>query len=312
LQRILRVEANMTAAVRRSLPGRSAAFERAFVPIRRILCPVDFSEFSRAAVERAVALAAPFQAEITALFVLPLALPEDAERYGGPVAPEAAVQSAVAEDLEEFLRPARDAGLVLRLCIRSGDPVAHILEEARRRESDLIVMGTHGRSGFERWVLGSVTDSVLRGSPCPVLAVPLRAALEPVTGRIVCAVRLSAQDDGVLDYALALGRSMGSMVAVVHVWDWVGGARVRAACETELRRRLHAAVVRGAAPQCQAEEIVVAGSPHREILRVAATGGAGLVVLGGDGLGPGAVTRRMLREAAVPVLVVAPQPREEP
>jgi nucleotide-binding universal stress UspA family protein len=170
---------------------------RAFLPIRRILCPVDFSEFSRAAVDRAVALARPFQAEITALFVLPFVSPEDAARSAGPVAPEPGVQSAVAEDLEEFLRSARDAGLSVRLCIRSGDCVGHILEEARQRESDLIVMGTHGRSGFERWVLGSATDSVLRKAPCPVLAVPrIASPTRPpasLSGRIVCAVALSVR-----------------------------------------------------------------------------------------------------------------------
>jgi len=123
---------------------------RAFLPIRRILCPVDFSDFSRAAVDRAVALATPFQAEITALFALPFVLPEDAARCSGPVAPEPGVQSAVAEDLEEFLRPVRDAGLGLRICVRSGDCVGHILDEARERASDLIVMGTHGRSGLDR------------------------------------------------------------------------------------------------------------------------------------------------------------------
>lgn len=301
----------MGAAAIRAVAGRTAALERPFVPIRRVLCPVDFSGFSRAAVERAVALAAPFDAEITALFVLPLTLPDDAGRNAGPVAPEACVQSAVAEDLEEFLRPARDAGLGLRLCVRSGDPVRHILDEARRRESDLIVIGTHGRSAFGRFVLGSVTDSVLRRAPCPVLVVP-RTPPGPLPGRIVCAVRLSARDARTVDYALALGRATGSAVSLVHVWDaGVGGPRVRAACEAELRHRLHALAARGGALACTVEEVVVAGSPHREILRVAEAARAGLLVLGGHGCGPGATTRRVLREAHVPVLIVSPPPREE-
>ena len=289
--------------------------KRAFLPIRRVLCPVDFSEFSRAAVDRAVALAKPFRAEITALFVLPFVFPEDAAACSGPVAPEPGVQSAVAEDLEEFLRPARDAGLKLRLRVRSGDCVGHILDEARALESDLIVMGTHGRSGFERWVLGSVTDSVLRKAPCPVLAVP-RMASPPgppasPSGRIVCAVLLSAHAARTVSYALSLGRSTGSVVTLVHVWDGVGGPRVRATCEAELRRRLHAAAVAEGPTDCAVEEVVASGRAHREILRLAEARRADLIVLGSDGQGLGSTARRVLREAETPVLIVRSTPREE-
>src|SRR5687767_15772304 len=130
----------MSATISRRPDPALPRARRTFLPIRRILCPIDFSDFSLAAVARAVALAKPFDAEITVLFVLPFVRPEDAAASHGPVAPEAAVQSAIAEDLEEFLRPVRDAGFPLRLCVRSGDCVGHILAEARDRECDLIVM----------------------------------------------------------------------------------------------------------------------------------------------------------------------------
>jgi nucleotide-binding universal stress UspA family protein len=294
----------MSIAVSRPGPGLSPCDTRTFLPIRRILCPVDFSDFSRAAVARAVALAKPFEAEITALFVLPFVFPEDAATCSSPVAPEAGVQSAIAEDLEEFLRPARDAGLGLRLCVRSGDCVAHILDEARDRESDLIVMGTHGRSGFERWMLGSVTDSVLRKAPCPVLAVPRRAAPGPAPAPIVCGVQLSIQAARTVSYALSLARSTGSRVTLVHVWDGVGGRRMLAACEAELRRRLHAVAVADGPPPSAVEEVVVPGRAHREILRLAEAQQAGLIVLGRDDQGPGSTVRRVLREAPCPVLAV--------
>jgi nucleotide-binding universal stress UspA family protein len=282
------------------------AAPRAFVPIRRILCPVDFSDFSRAAVDRAVALARPTGAEITALFVLPFVFPEDVERCSGPVAPEPGVQSAVAEDLEEFLRPARKAGLPLRLCVRSGDCVPHILEEARARESDLIVMGTHGRAGFERWVLGSVTDSVLRLSPCPVLAVPRRPPAGPLPGRIVCAVPLSVHDERLVPYVLSLGRSTGSTVTLVHVCEDVGGPRP--AVEAELRRRLHAAA---GPPSSSVNEVVSPGQVAREIVRLAESQRAGLIVMGGDDRDPGPTVRRILRAGTVPVLVVRTVPPKE-
>ena len=148
----------------------------AFLPIQRILCPVDFSDWSRAALHSAVALAGATNAEIIGLFVAPCVLPVASQEETSPCAEEAdaAMMSAMAEDLEEFLRPAEEAGLTVRVRVKRGDCVQQILEEARDARADIIVMGTHGRSGFQRWVLGSVTDGVLRKAPCPVLAVPRR------------------------------------------------------------------------------------------------------------------------------------------
>lgn len=292
--------------------------KRTFLPIRRILCPVDFSDFSRAAVERAVAIAKPFGAEITAVFVLPFAFPTegDAASCEAPVAPDPGVQDAVAEDIEEFLRPARDAGLEIRRCVRSGECTGHILDLAEERESDLIVMGTHGRSGFERWVLGSVTDTVLRKAPCPVLAVPRTVPRSmppgPVSGRILCAVDLSEGSARTLSYALALGRSTGSIVSLLHVWNGAGGPRVRAIWEAEVSQRLHAAALADGAPGCPVTEVVLSGRPHREILRLAEAQQAGVIILGSGDRGLGSTASRVLREAKTPVLVVRSAPEARP
>jgi nucleotide-binding universal stress UspA family protein len=147
---------------------------RTILPIGRVLVPIDFSNLSRAAVECAVALAGPARAEITAVFVLPSVAHAAGETAAGSCADEADdnMMSAIAEDVEEFLRPARTAGLPVRVSVKRGDTVAQILEQARETEADVIVMATHGRWGVERWVLGSVLDGVLRKAPCPILAVP--------------------------------------------------------------------------------------------------------------------------------------------
>ena len=298
-----------------SRPTREAQ-RRTFLPIRRILCPIDFSEFSRAAVERAVALARPFKAEITALFVLPYVFPTDEETAAcaAPIAPDPGIQSALAEDLEEFLRPAREAGLPIRLCVRSGECVGHILATATERESDIIVMGTHGRSGFERWVLGSVTDNALRRAPCPVLAVPRTVVRSmppgPVSGRILCAVELSAQSARTLSYALALGRSTGSIVTLLHVWDGVGGPRMRAVLEADMSQRLHAAALADGPPGCPVEEVVLSGKAHRQILRLAEAQQTGVIVLGSDDQTLGSTAGRVVREARAPVLIVRSAPGE--
>jgi nucleotide-binding universal stress UspA family protein len=218
--------------------------------------------------------------------------------------------SAIAEDIEEFLEPARKAGLPVRTCVKRGDSVDQILEQARESAADVIVMGTHGRSGVKRWMLGSVLDGVLREAPCPVLAVrrPLVRSLPPVRmrGRILCAVGLSERSAYTLSYALELGRSTGSSVTVLHVSGDMGGPRARAIWESEQRKRLHAAVP----PERPCEEVVRAGEPHRQILRLAGMRQMGLIVLGCDSRGLGPTASRVVREARVPVLIV-PFPSDE-
>jgi nucleotide-binding universal stress UspA family protein len=171
-------------------------------------------------------------------------------------------------------------------------------------------MGTHGRSGLERWVVGSVLDGVLRKAPCPVLAVsrPLVRSLPPgpVHGRILCAVGLSERSAYTLSYALELARYTGSIVSVLHVSDDLGGPRVRAIWEGEQRKRLHAAVP----PARPCEEVVLAGLPHREILRLAEAQQAALIVMGSDGCGLGPTASKVVREARAPVLIV-PFPSDE-
>ena len=279
---------------------------RTFLPIARILCPIDFSDWSRAAVDRAVALAGPTRAEITGVFVLPAFASAAGETASYPCAAEAEanMMSAITEDIEEFLEPARKAGLPVHTCVERGDSVAGILEQARETDADVIVMGTHGRSGLERWVVGSVLDGVLRKAPCPVLAVPrpLVRSLPPgpVHGRILCAVGLSERSAYTLSYALELARMTSSLVTVLHVSEDLGGPRVRAILEGEYRKRLHAAVPR----DYPCEEVVLSGEPHREILRLAEAEQTGLILLGSDGRGLGPTASKVVREARAPVLIV--------
>jgi len=285
---------------------------RTFLPIARILCPIDFSKGSRSAVDRAVALAGPSRAEITGVFVLPPRSPARGVAASSPRALEADanMMSAIAEDIEEFFAPARQAGLTVHVSAPRGDRVAQIVEEARRTEADVIVMGTRGRSGVKRWVLGSVLDGVLRRAPCPVLAVPRRLVRStrpgPVHGRILCAVGLSERSPYTLSYTLELARWTTSLVTVLHVADDLGGRRARAIRESEQRQKLHAAVP----PERPCEEVVLSGAAHRRILRLAEAEQAGLIVLGSAGGGLGPTASRVVREASAPVLIV-PFPSDE-
>src|SRR6188768_3726215 len=150
------------------------------IAIRRILCPVDFSHFSRHALSQAVALARETGAEVSVLHVFvfaPVALPVSA---GGsiplePIRLDAPGRAALQAELREFVDDVDTEGITLTTTLFEGDAVARILDRATDWNADLVVMGTHGRSGFERLMLGSVTEKILRKCSCPVLTVPPRA-----------------------------------------------------------------------------------------------------------------------------------------
>ena len=134
------------------------------MPVTRILCPVDFSEVSRHALDHAVALAHQFKARVTALHVIaPVVsmIPSPEAPLYPPVVltPEDVAQYA--KELQGFVGDeVGSAGVECQ--VLEGAPLGTIVEYATANAVDLIVLGTHGRSGLERVMLGSVTERVLQ------------------------------------------------------------------------------------------------------------------------------------------------------
>lgn len=126
-------------------------------PARRILLATDFSDVA----EHAAAIARAYARALgAALHILHVAWPGD--ELAGRV----------------LLGMEKDAGpdIAVTTAVEFGSPAARIVDYARRHQIDLIVVGTHGRTGVSRVLLGSVAERVIRTAPCPVLAVPLAAA----------------------------------------------------------------------------------------------------------------------------------------
>ena len=133
------------------------------IRIRKILYPTDFSPYSNQAYFHAVALAESHGASLTILYVYP----------GGFGAPETAGDSedrSYWQEQLEQIRPVNEHILTHHVLLE-GDPAGEIVDYARDASVDLIVMGTHGRSGLAHVLLGSVAEKVVRKAPCPVLTV---------------------------------------------------------------------------------------------------------------------------------------------
>src|SRR5262249_13434766 len=133
--------------------GTRVALPNGMITIKRILCPLDFSRFSRHAFEQAVAFARETGAEIRALHACAVAPVAEVVTAGAPIPLERAclpetVRQAVARELRDLTSEVDAAGVVVDTRIHERDAVTAIVESAERWPADLIVMGTHGRSGF--------------------------------------------------------------------------------------------------------------------------------------------------------------------
>lgn len=142
--------------------------------IRRILHPTDFSPASSPALKRAIELAKANRAELLLVHVMTSPLPITTDAYVSPKLYEeleAATRAESQKSLRRVMEKARRAGARVKSLLLEGIPHQRIAQAARSRKADLVVIGTHGRTGFAKLLLGSVASRVLTVSPCPVLTV---------------------------------------------------------------------------------------------------------------------------------------------
>jgi nucleotide-binding universal stress UspA family protein len=144
---------------------------------KNILVPLDFSACSEQALDYACALGAKLGATIHIVNALGAQLPEL-----NVALTETMIHDLISGHetaLQKLADPRRPLVHVGKVLVKSGDARDAILETARELDADLIVMGTHGRRGITRFVVGSVTEDVVRRAPCPVLAVRPKSKGQP-------------------------------------------------------------------------------------------------------------------------------------
>jgi len=140
---------------------------------KRILCPIDFSDASRAALETAAELAKQHQGKLTLLHAYPVpgyTFPDGSFVASSKMLEELAEAARI--HLEEWKGIATSLGLSdVQAVTAVGEPAAEILTYAGEQGVDLLVVGTHGRTGLTHARMGSVAERVVRKAPCPVLTV---------------------------------------------------------------------------------------------------------------------------------------------
>jgi nucleotide-binding universal stress UspA family protein len=297
------------------------------IRLERILCPTDFSKYAFRAADYAVALARHYDAEVHFLHVIPSTLihpeqyPYVAEAI--PLAPE--FRKRALERLDAFVALSRTEGARTRFSVAEGAPVSAILEAAESERASLVCLGTHGREGVERLVLGSVAEKVLRKARCPVLTVSEpgdeRAPKEAIFKNILCAVDFATLSLKAVEYSLSLAQESGGRLTLVNTVEWfpdeptwIGSPNVsdyKSQMEEQVRTRLEEIVPREAREWCQVEVVVRSGKAYREILAVARERKADLIAMGVRGRNPldimlfGSTTQHVVRHAECPVLTIS-------
>jgi nucleotide-binding universal stress UspA family protein len=300
--------------------------------VRQILCATDFSPASEPAWQEALLLARLCHAELALLHVVPpVMFPPDG--YIPPRVYQELVDAAHHDahaGLERLVGQAADPRLKVRTRVEEGGPAASILEVAREEMADLVVLGTHGRTGVERLVLGSVADRVVRQASCPVLTVPARPGVATAgrLGRILYATDFSPAAREGWPWAVALAEAAGADIDLLHVTlAPVGDHEVPAERLGEMAQTLHeqgqAAAerfLRRYCPQDLARErvhvLIGRGPVAEQIAHWARSRSADLIVMGTHGWSGllrwmlGSVAHHLLQTAPCPLLTVGPAGRD--
>jgi nucleotide-binding universal stress UspA family protein len=271
--------------------------------IQHILCPVDASPPSAHACLLAGSIAQWYGAQVTVLHVaepiysvVPELLPGAAEpRY------READQAMQAWMRRQFTA-ASQVGVRVDQVITTGLPAKAILAYGTQAPADLIVMGTHGKSGVEHLVLGSVTEKVLRQATCPVLTVPpgdVAVSRLPFTN-ILCAIDFSDCSLAALEFAMTAALGSGATLNLTHVLEWPWQEPPAPAFDELPHEQAVALAEYRRNRECEALARLEALTPKQ----------ADLIVLGVHGRNPvdmalfGSTTNQIVRHATCPVLTV--------
>jgi len=295
--------------------------------ISRILCPIDFSEYSVTAYDYAQSLAWHYRATLLLEHITESLTPMY-PYYAFPTAYidiSEQLRAHAEQQLQEFAKAHSRHGVQPECSVHEGAVANVILDLAEAQAVSLIVMGTHGLRGIERVMLGSVTDKVLRKAHCPVLAVrkPVhdlvtQAGVPDVIRpqRILCCTDFSDQSEQALEYAVSLAIEYGSELTLLHVLESVADS---ADIQNEIAKAMESLEKR-ISPEtrrdCKTKTLVRIGKPYQQIIEIALESQTDLVIMGVRGRNAldtavfGSTTYRVVQLGPCPVLVVQARERK--
>jgi len=289
--------------------------------VKSILCPVDFSEFSAAALQYALSLAEYYHSRLICLHIVELWKYPFAD-YAAYEADYAKFAKALNEggevQLRTFVEKYSGRGIRPELVVRQGNASDCTLWFAEKEHIEVIVMGTHGRRGFDRLVLGSNADRIMRKATCPVLVVSNPSQSATTVGpdgkhrlrRILYCTDFSHNSEGARGYAISLAAEYGAELTLLHVAEKASDLARADGIVAERTRELDMMVSKRERENLNVTLAVKFGKPYEEIVRHATEAQTSLIIMtarGGDAADRvvfGSTTYRVIQLGPCPVLAI--------
>jgi nucleotide-binding universal stress UspA family protein len=291
--------------------------------VKLILCPIDFSEFSVRAYRHALSLAENYRAKLVAQHIVEL------WRYPSACfAPSVAVYEGFCQgvretgmkQLREFVKNYNHDEIQTELVVDQGMAPDSILSFAQTRKADVIVMGTHGLRGYDRLMLGSVTDRVMRQAPCPVLVVSNRPHESRAAGkenghvhhlnRILFCSDFSENSDRSLNHAISVTEGYDAELTQLHVLEDAPSPAKTEEATAAVREKLEKLIPPEERTTLKVRTAVLIGKPYQQIIQFALESQIDLVAMGVRGRDAlnlavfGSTTYRVMQSGPCPVLAV--------
>ena len=290
--------------------------------IKLILCPIDFSELSVRAYYHALSVAEYYQAKVAALHVVDLSQYPSlgfAATAGLYNESSRAFYDDAEEQLQKFVKRHTNSEIQPEFSVELGDAPDTILSFAQARNADVIVMGTHGRRGYDRLMLGSVTNRVMRTSPRPVL-VACKPPHESTAGadkrghhvhhlsRILFCADFSENSERALKYAISLTSEYDAELTLLHVLEKVPRPAKAAETIVAATEQLEKLIPTEERKTLKIAPAVRIGKAYEQIIQFALESQTDLAVMGVRGRGGldlavfGSTTYRVMQLGPCPVL----------
>ncbi len=287
--------------------------------LKHILVTTDFSECSRMALQQAAAIARLHGSDLVVLHVVP---PEP--MINSALEPATWEYETVVQQAKEAMTTAQSdenlAGVKYEYLVETGGFEAVLQDAIRGREISLVVLGTHGRTGMKKMILGSVAEEIFRLASCPVMTIGPDVMPTLLThGRfqsVLYATDFSAASRKALPFALGFAQESAARFTLAHVLEEgsVSAMYLHDQLATNARKELEAMVPAHSRIAFPPDVEVVSGYPVEEILRIARKNQVDLIVLGvhkASGVGartsahlPWTIASTVVCHAKCPVLTV--------
>lgn len=300
------------------------------VSFKRILCATDLSDYSNQGVSYGVALAQEFGAKLYLCHIThlpPIVIHDAAFAYPSDTLDN--IRKDAGRSIDAIME---GQTIEWEPLILSGPVSEKISEVVSELKIDMAISATHARSGLRRLFLGSVTESLMRTIPCPLLVVnpsdvsfKHHISQKPEFDNILVGCDFSTDSDSAVRYGLSLAQEFQAQLHLVHVIEPAvyrdeikpNGMEkeVNRHLGQHLMKRLQELVPAEIHDWCDVKTMCLAGRPYEELTKYAALNAIDLIVLGIRGHGlvesmlMGSTTDRVIRQGANPVLSVCPMPQ---